>query len=123
VILIFWSSWCGPCRTGYPELQKLSAHAASKGVALYAVVHRDRPESVRRWQREHGAGVKFMLDEGERAARQYQVYGIPHTVVIGADGRVRVAGTGYAGAGRDLPTLVERALVARSRSNTSLGGD
>ncbi len=107
VILIFWASWCGPCRSGYPELQKLSAHA----VALYAVVHLDRPESVRGWRREHGAGVTFMLDGGDRVARDYKVYGIPHTVVIGPDGRVRAAGGGYAGAGHDLTRLVERALA------------
>jgi thiol-disulfide isomerase/thioredoxin len=111
VILIFWSSWCGPCRSGYPELQKLAAHAASKGVALYAVVHQDRPENVRRWQREHGEGVTFLLDSGDRVARDYKVYGIPHTIVIGADRRVRVAGAGYAGAGHDLTKLVDRALA------------
>lgn len=107
-ILIFWSTWCGPCRANYPELQALAQKAAAEDIAVYAVVHRDSPENVRRWQREHGSGVTFLLDPGERTARDYRVRGIPATFVVGDDGRIRIGGSGYAGA-RSLDALLVEA--------------
>jgi len=92
VVLVFWSTWCPACREEYQELQALSRRGRTEPVSTYIILHGDTRASLHRWQREHGAEVLVIEDEGERIARLYGVYGIPHTVVIRPDGLIHASG-------------------------------
>jgi cytochrome c biogenesis protein CcmG/thiol:disulfide interchange protein DsbE len=111
VVLVFWSSWCGPCREEYEELRSLVAQLPSSDVALYPVLHMDTPEGLRKWQQEHGTGVPFWVDPSGQAARDYNVRGVPWTFIIGSDGRLRSAKPGYAGSG-SLRAEIQQALAS-----------
>lgn len=106
VVLVFWSSWCGPCRKEYEELQRVAQRGGAEGFSVYAIIYRDGADEVRRWREQHGADVPFLLDQDEKTARAYGVRGVPYTVVVGADGRVRSA---WPGGG--VPGLWERKVV------------
>lgn len=89
VVLVFWSTWCTACREEYQVLREV---AATERTSAYAILHNDTEANLRAWQREHGSGVPFLDDSGERIARLYGVHGIPYTVVVRPDGRIQAAG-------------------------------
>lgn len=109
VIVVFWSTWCEACREEYEVLRQLSARSASEPVSTFAILHQESESRLLEWREEHGGGVEFVKDPGERIARDYLVYGIPHTAVIRPDGLVHVAGHVEPG---DLNRVVDEAMAA-----------
>lgn len=87
VVVNFWASWCVPCRKEFPLLADV---AARDGVVVLGVVYNDSLDNARGFMREHGGTWPGLKDDGG-IARAYRVGpGIPATIVIGPDGKVRL---------------------------------
>ena len=104
VILSFWATWCVPCRKELPELQDVAHRYRDQGVVLYTVLYQDRPSAAGPWLAELGVDVPVLLDRDEAVASAYRVRGVPHSYIIGRDGKVARSSLAY------LPGLVEREL-------------
>jgi peroxiredoxin len=86
VVLNFWASWCVPCRREFPLLAQVDARP---GVAVLGVVYNDSSGNARTFMREHEGTWPGLVDDGQ-IARAYRVGpGIPATIVIGPDGKIR----------------------------------
>jgi peroxiredoxin len=88
VLLNFFASWCGPCRSEYPHLKELDEQYGKRGFQVISVsVDQDR-ELAGMLAKKEGAKFPVVHDaKGELAAR-YGVSAIPHNVVIDAQGNV-----------------------------------
>ncbi|MGB7860174.1 MAG: TlpA disulfide reductase family protein [Acidimicrobiia bacterium] len=85
VVLNFWASWCGPCRT---EIPAISAFAdANPDVSVIGVAVRDVDESSRQFSAEVGASYPLALGSAEVEAA-YPGFGLPYTVIIDASGLI-----------------------------------
>jgi cytochrome c biogenesis protein CcmG/thiol:disulfide interchange protein DsbE len=96
VIVDFWASWCGPCKSTFPDVQALAARHADEGLILLVVDLDRNPEPARTYMDEHGFAKEFVLHGSFDAARTvkdlYKVGGIPHTVLIDREGQIRFSG-------------------------------
>lgn len=117
VVLNFWATWCGPCVEEWPELQQVARDYAGQGVVVYGILHKDPPRSARAFVQRTGGGFPILLDEDGAAARAAGVRGIPHTLVLGRDGRVVSSAVGY-GPGR-LEEHVRAALAGEDGAPAS----
>jgi cytochrome c biogenesis protein CcmG/thiol:disulfide interchange protein DsbE len=88
IIVNFWASWCVPCRLEHSTLQAL---AARKGITLYGVDYKDKPEDARAFLSELGNPFgKINEDREGRVSIDWGVTGVPETFVIDSKGIIRV---------------------------------
>jgi thiol-disulfide isomerase/thioredoxin len=103
VVVDFWATWCPPCRKSLPHLQKLSAdkEMADKGLVVWAVDAREKSDVVQKFLTENKYTFTVPMDTG-KAMTQYNVSGIPTTIIVGRDGKVRKTFVGF-GEGSEGP--------------------
>ena len=93
VLLNFWATWCGPCEVEMPALQAAYNEHQADGLVVLAVAVDDSADDVRRFFDRHGLTFHPLLDDGT-TARQYQVFGLPTSFFIDADGQISVTHVG-----------------------------
>jgi thiol-disulfide isomerase/thioredoxin len=116
ILLDFWATWCGPCKAAFPHVQELAAAYKDQGLVVVASCTSDGQKAFREWVKANAGtypDILFALDpqerKPERASRTlYGVGGIPQQFVIGRDGVIKAAVTGYMAGER----LLDAALAA-----------
>jgi len=99
-MLVFLAHWCPHCNREIPRLIEWQASGAVPAdlqiIGVSTGVANDRPNyPPSQWVVEKGWPWPVMADsEGVDAARAYGVSGYPFFVLVGADGEVKVRGSG-----------------------------
>lgn len=94
VILDFFATWCGPCRSVMPSLEELSEEYKDKNVKLVAVNQGESPAQIKSFLSDEGLHPIVVLDKNGMIASKYNVSGIPQTVIVGKDGTVQAVHVG-----------------------------
>ena len=88
VVINFWASWCPPCRTEAPALDRVARAERAAGRAVFLGIDvRDQEESARRFLADFSVTYPTGPDSGNVEA-SYQGIGIPFTVFVAADGTI-----------------------------------
>ncbi len=113
VLVDFWATWCGPCRHALPHLDELHQATREKGVKVYALNLKEAAPDVRQFVDRTKLQAPVLLDAEGKTADAYKVRGIPHTVVVGKDGRVKKVFVGFGGeaTARQIRKAVDEALA------------
>lgn len=122
ILLDFWATYCDPCLTAMPHLQRLYERHKDEGFTVLGISI-DGPESVANVRSTVARlGVKFpiLLDDESRVVAQYNPRtSAPFSVLIGRDGRVLVQREGFTtGNEQALAAAVAEALRPRGVSPT-----
>ena len=91
VLLNIWATWCDPCRSEMPNIQKLHEELGPAGLLVVAVSI-DQPgmePAIRAFVREYGLTFEILHDPTGQIEIDYQTSGFPETFVIGKDGIIR----------------------------------
>jgi cytochrome c biogenesis protein CcmG/thiol:disulfide interchange protein DsbE len=88
VVIVFWASWCGPCKREAPEVVKV---AASYGDRVH-ILGVNAGEALPTAQRAAGAwGMSWpVVSDGDRSLqKRFKVQGVPLVLILDREGRVR----------------------------------
>ena len=116
VVLDFWATWCGPCVAGLPTMQKVTDAFKDRGVVFYGIDLRESADKVQSFVDKKKWTFNVLLDKNGDVAKKYNVNGIPHSVVIGKDGKILNVHVGFGGAEaleKQLTEELEAALEAQ----------
>lgn len=86
-IINVWAAWCGACRDEHAQLIRISRE---EGIAVYGVDYQDDAETARTWLKQNGNPFTWVMFDGAAAAGLVlDVYSLPQTYAIDANGVVR----------------------------------
>jgi len=92
VVVNFWAPWCGPCVQEMPELVELSKELGAKNVGVLGIGI-DSPTNIAQFADKYKISYPLYVAgmSGTDLSRQFGNTngGLPFTVLIGADGKVR----------------------------------
>jgi cytochrome c biogenesis protein CcmG, thiol:disulfide interchange protein DsbE len=95
VLVDFWASWCGPCHRSFPWLAQMQSRYAGQGLAIVAINLDKTREAADGFLAGTPAPFTIAFDPAGKVATAYHVAGMPTTVLVGRDGRVRETHIGF----------------------------
>jgi cytochrome c biogenesis protein CcmG, thiol:disulfide interchange protein DsbE len=94
VILNFFTTWCTPCRSEMPELNRYAKSLAGKKAVLVGIDVSETEQTLAAFLTTIKVSYPIGRDADGKVAESYGVTSYPTTVVIGADGRIALVESG-----------------------------
>jgi len=112
VIVNFWASWCPPCRTEMPALERVYQRYKNNGLVILAVnsTVQDSRKTAQDFVSQNNLNFPVPLDDSGLVTRLYRVQSLPTTFFINADGVIDEIVIGGPMAEALLISRVEKAL-------------
>lgn len=91
VLLNIWATWCAPCRTEMPSIQRLHERFVGSGLRVVAISV-DAPgatAAIRSFREELGLTFDIVHDATNTVQKAYQSTGVPETFLIDPQGTIR----------------------------------
>ena len=91
VLLNIWATWCHPCRTEIPELERLHQAHGARGLRIVGVSidAGGEDDAVREFATEYGMTYPVWRDADGRVSTLFAAIGVPATYLIDRDGTIR----------------------------------
>ena len=88
VVLDFWATWCGPCLTAMPLVDRIVREFDGEGVQLIAVNQQETAKQINSMLERHKLDLTVALDRDGAVSQKYRAEAIPQTVIIDREGNV-----------------------------------
>ncbi|HKY63036.1 MAG TPA: TlpA disulfide reductase family protein [bacterium] len=89
VLLNFWATWCGPCQQEMPSLEALYQRYKDRGFVILGVsLDEEGWPVVEDFLKRVPVDFPLLLDSAQAVSDAYQIYRIPETYLIDAEGKI-----------------------------------
>ncbi len=96
-LLIFWATWCKPCKFEFPKIQQLVEKHTDIDINVLTVSV-DSPHSlakIKAFVNSHNYDFTYLLDVENELSTLLLINEIPHTVLIDNQGRIVYSHVGF----------------------------
>src|SRR5581483_6057087 len=115
VVLNFWASWCGPCKTETPQFDLLYRQIKSRGVDFVGIDTKDARGAARTFVQQNDISFPIVYDEPGKTTLQLgnlPAVSLPFTVLIDQQGKVAAVYVERLSA-RDLQNSIDKLLAGQ----------
>ena len=111
VLLNIWATWCGPCQSEFPDMEKAYQQYKDK-VAFIALSYDDEDtvEKIAAFKEEYNLTFPMGRDEGSALYNYVAQYGVPATIVIDRFGNTGFLRLGAFSSADDVGNVLDRFL-------------
>jgi peroxiredoxin len=95
VMINFWASWCGPCRQEMPLLESIYKKYNKLGFTMLGVNVEPDSNAANKWLEATPVTFPILYDTDSKVSKLYDVAGMPSTVIVDRQGKVRMTHKGY----------------------------
>jgi peroxiredoxin len=95
VMINFWASWCGPCREEMPLLESIYKKYSKLGFTMIGVNVEPDSKAADEWLKATPVSFPILYDTDSKVSKLYEVAGMPSTVIIDRNGKLRKLHRGY----------------------------
>jgi cytochrome c biogenesis protein CcmG/thiol:disulfide interchange protein DsbE len=88
VVLNFWASWCGPCKSEAGALEQRWQQYRARGVLFFGIDYNDVSGDAKRFLRKHRVTYPTLLDGSGAIGDRYGLSGVPETYFIDRRGHI-----------------------------------
>jgi uncharacterized protein (TIGR03435 family) len=88
VVLDFWATWCAPCVDAIPHMNQLAKDLNDQAVIFISVTD-DEEDRLKNFLQTRPMKSWIGIDSNRENWTRFSVSSIPHTIIIGPDGRVK----------------------------------
>ena len=88
VVLNFWATWCPPCISEMPSLDRLHRALGPKGLVVLGVAVDEDEATLRDFVKRLGVGFPILRDPDAHVAREYRTTGYPETFLVDRTGKI-----------------------------------
>ncbi|MHC4752803.1 MAG: DUF4432 family protein [Planctomycetota bacterium] len=93
VLIIFWATWCGPCRVEIPHLIELRRTVGEDDLAMLAISN-ERPDLVKKFAAQAKLNYTVLIDRGTLPGPYNTIRAIPSSFFIDPEGKIKLASSG-----------------------------
>jgi thiol-disulfide isomerase/thioredoxin len=114
VFLNFWATWCPPCRSEMPSMERLSLKLKAGGLEILAVDLQEPKDTVQKFVKDNGISFTVLLDSTGGVGGAWGAQSIPTTYLIDRKGAILARAIGAREwDSPDMVTLFEAILAAK----------
>ncbi|BBB69810.1 thiol:disulfide interchange protein [Undibacterium sp. YM2] len=109
VYLDFWASWCGPCKQSFPWMNAMQSKYGAQGLQVVAINLDSKPEEAQEFLKSTPGNFQIAYDPKGIMPRQYEIKGMPSSVLIDRDGKIISQHAGFNEASK---AKIEQAIIS-----------
>jgi thiol-disulfide isomerase/thioredoxin len=88
VLVNLWASWCAPCKSETPALERLYEDNRDRGVVVLGINQGEDAKTAREFAQAMKLTYPILLDTDQSYGRAYAALGLPTTLIVTKDGRI-----------------------------------
>jgi len=94
VLVNFWATWCEPCRTEMPSIERLRRSLQGKPFEVLAVNLAEPLSRIEKYLETLPVSFPVVRDRDSATSKAWQARMLPASYLIGRDGRIRYVAYG-----------------------------
>ncbi|MFQ3458872.1 TlpA disulfide reductase family protein [Bradyrhizobium sp. UFLA01-814] len=123
-VVHFFATWCKPCLTEMPALERFAKRIDSSSVRILAVSVAEPALRVRRFVQSTPSSIPILLDRDGAVAKSWHVANLPSTIVLGRRLEQRLAAEREVDwDGIETTQFLDAASSTDERSGVKVGGE
>jgi thiol-disulfide isomerase/thioredoxin len=122
VVLDFWATWCGPCQSSFPHLQKVYEKFKNNSAVKFVILDSGWNNTLKqenKWIKKQDYSFPYYFDKDSKITTAFGVRGIPTTFVIGKNNRIQFKDVGYSGPSMEKKLALKIEMELHNQKTTA----